>query len=71
MLIREDLFLPLLYALPLGSARIRFARITVRVGPPIHLTPEEIKAAKDKEDCERIARRIMAAIEALGEIPND
>jgi 1-acyl-sn-glycerol-3-phosphate acyltransferase len=58
-------------ALPRGSGRIRFARITVSVGPPIRLTPEEIKAAKGKEDYERIARRIMAAIEALGEIPND
>jgi 1-acyl-sn-glycerol-3-phosphate acyltransferase len=55
-------------ALPRGSARIRFARITVSVGPPIHLTPEEIKAAKGKEDYERIAKRIMAAIEVLGEV---
>jgi 1-acyl-sn-glycerol-3-phosphate acyltransferase len=53
-------------ALPRGSARIRFARITVSVGPPIHLTPDEIKAAKGKEDYDRIAKRIMAAIEALG-----
>ena len=52
-------------ALPRGSSRIRFARITVSVGPPIHLTPNEIKAAKGKEDYERIAKRIMAAIEAL------
>lgn len=52
-------------ALPRGSARVRFARITVSVGAPIHLTPEEIKAAKGKEDYERIAKRIMAAIEAL------
>ena len=58
-------------ALPRGSARIRFARITVSIGPPIILIPEEIKAAKGKEDYERIARRIMAAIEALGETPND
>jgi 1-acyl-sn-glycerol-3-phosphate acyltransferase len=53
-------------ALPRGSARIRFARITVSVGPPIHLTPDEIKAAKGKEDYDSIAKRIMAAIEALG-----
>ena len=58
-------------ALPRGSARIRFARITVSIGPPIILIPEEIKAAKGKEDYERIARRIMAAIEALGETPNE
>ena len=52
-------------ALPRGSARIRFARITVTVGPPIRLTPEELKAAKGKEDYDRIANRIMAAIAAL------
>lgn len=54
-------------ALPRGSGRIRFARITVSVGPAIRLTPEEIKNAKSKEDYERIASRIMAAIEALGD----
>ncbi|RPJ34985.1 MAG: 1-acyl-sn-glycerol-3-phosphate acyltransferase [Verrucomicrobiaceae bacterium] len=51
-------------ALPRGSARIRFARITVHVGPPILLSPEE-RAAKSKDDYDRIAKRIMAAIEAL------
>lgn len=51
-------------ALPRGSARIRLARITVAVGEPIRLTPEEA-AAKSKEDYERIARRIMDAIHAL------
>jgi 1-acyl-sn-glycerol-3-phosphate acyltransferase len=54
-------------ALPRGSARIRFARITVSIGAPIHLTPEEIKAAKGEDDYERIAKRIMAAIVALGD----
>ncbi len=52
-------------ALPRGSGRIRFARITVTVGTPIRLSPGEIKAAKGKEDYDRIAKRIMAAIEAL------
>ncbi len=52
-------------ALPRGSSRIRFARISVSVGPPIRLTPEELKAAKGKEDYDRLAKRIMAAIEAL------
>jgi len=52
-------------ALPRGSARIRFSRITVSIGPAIRLTPDEIKAAKGKEDYECIARRIMAAIEVL------
>ena len=52
-------------ALPRGSSRIRFARITVSIGPPIRLTPEELKAAKGKEDYERVAKRIMAAIAAL------
>jgi 1-acyl-sn-glycerol-3-phosphate acyltransferase len=52
-------------ALPRGSARLRFARITVAVGPPLRLTPEEIKDASGKEGYEKIAKRIMAAIAAL------
>lgn len=53
-------------ALPRGSAHIRFARITVHIGPPIFLSPEDLKA-KSKEDYDRIAKRIMEAIAALGE----
>jgi 1-acyl-sn-glycerol-3-phosphate acyltransferase len=52
-------------ALPRGSARIRFARIAVHIGPPIRLSREECAAARGKEDYERITRRIMDAIEAL------
>ncbi len=52
-------------ALPRGSARIRLARITVSIGPPIRLTPEEAKQAAGKEGYEQLARRIMAAIAAL------
>lgn len=52
-------------ALPRGSARIRFARISVTVGPPIRLSPEELKAAKGKDDYDRIAKRIMTAIREL------
>jgi len=52
-------------ALPRGSGRIRLARITVAVGPPIRLTPDELKAPNGKEDYERIAQRIKSAIEAL------
>lgn len=52
-------------ALPRGSARIRFARISVHIGPPILLTPGELAAAKSKEDYDRIAKRIMEAIAAL------
>jgi 1-acyl-sn-glycerol-3-phosphate acyltransferase len=52
-------------ALPRGSSRIRFARITVSVGPPIRLSPDELKSAKTKDDYDRIAKRIMSAIEAL------
>jgi 1-acyl-sn-glycerol-3-phosphate acyltransferase len=51
-------------ALPRGSGRISFARITVSVGPPIILSPEELKSAT-KDDYDRIAKRIMSAIEAL------
>lgn len=52
-------------ALPRGSARIKLSRISVHVGPPIRLTAEEIKAAKGKEGYDLVAKRIMAAIEAL------
>lgn len=51
-------------ALPRGSARIRFSRITVHVGPPIRLTPEELKSS-GKEDYQRITAKIMSAIAAL------
>ncbi len=52
-------------ALPRGSSRIRFARITVTVGPPILLTPQEIKEASGKEGYNLLAKRIMDAIAAL------
>ena len=52
-------------ALPRGSARIRFARITVSVGPAIRLTPEEQRAANGKDDYEKITAKIMGAISAL------
>lgn len=52
-------------ALPRGSARIRFARISVHVGPPIRLSDQELRAAKGKEDYDRIAKRIMDAIREL------
>ena len=55
---------------PLGRTGWRgkggcFARITVTVGKPIRLTPEELKAAKGKDDYDRIAKRIMSAIREL------
>jgi 1-acyl-sn-glycerol-3-phosphate acyltransferase len=53
-------------ALPRGSSRIRFARISVHVGKPIYLSPEE-RAAKSKDDYDRVAKRIMDAIAALGD----
>jgi 1-acyl-sn-glycerol-3-phosphate acyltransferase len=52
-------------ALPRGSGRIRFARITVSVGEPIRLTPEEIRNASGKEGYDLLAKRIMGAIAAL------
>ncbi len=52
-------------ALPRGSARIRFARITVSVGPPIRLTAEDLQATAGKEGYERITEKIMRAIAAL------
>ncbi len=52
-------------ALPRGSGKIRFARISVTVGKPIRLSPAEIKDASDKQGYDRLAKRIMAAIGEL------
>ena len=52
-------------ALPRGSGRIKFARITVTIGKPIYLTPEELKNSSDKQGYDNMAKRIMAAIGEL------
>jgi len=52
-------------ALPRGSGKISLARITVKVGPPILLTPEEFKAYGNKEGYLALTERIMTAIKAL------
>lgn len=52
-------------ALPRGSGRIRFARITVKVGKPILLTPAELKFYGTKEGYVALTTRIMDAIKAL------
>ena len=48
-------------ALPRGSGRLRFHPITIVVGDPITLTPEE-KKAKGREAYQAISDRIMAEI---------
>ena len=52
-------------ALPRGSGRIRFKQISLRIGPPIRLTEEEMTTAKGKHGYQHIADRIMDAIKAL------
>lgn len=52
-------------ALPRGSGKVRFARITVKVGSPIVLSKEELKAYSGKEGYEALTNRIMDAIKAL------
>lgn len=52
-------------ALPRGSGKIRFSRISVTVGDPIQLTEEEIKSSHGKEGYQKISKRIMDAIAAL------
>lgn len=52
-------------ALPRGSTRVRFHRISVSVGPPIRLTQGELTTASGKDSYDRISRRIMDAIAAL------
>ena len=51
--------------LPRGSACLRLARISVHVGPPIRLSPEDLAEAKGKDGYERLAKRIMQAIAEL------
>lgn len=52
-------------ALPRGSARLRFARITIRIGPAIRLAPDEIRDAQSKDGYKRLAERMMRAIMEL------
>jgi 1-acyl-sn-glycerol-3-phosphate acyltransferase len=52
-------------ALPRGSGKIKMARITVKVGKPIILSPEEIKSYSGKEGYQALTNRIMDAIKAL------
>ena len=48
-------------ALPRGSGRLRFHPVTIVVGDPITLTPEE-KKAKGRDAYQEISDRIMAEI---------
>lgn len=48
-------------ALPRGSARARFHPITIVIGDPFTLTPEELKA-KGREEYQAISDRIMAEV---------
>jgi len=52
-------------ALPRGSGKVRFARITVKVGEPIILSQEEFKSYSRKGGYEELTNRIMDAIKAL------
>jgi 1-acyl-sn-glycerol-3-phosphate acyltransferase len=49
-------------ALPRGSGRIKFARITVTIGPAIDFSGEDYQG---KEGYQKIADRIMSEIAAL------
>ena len=52
-------------ALPRGSNRLHFARITISVGPAIILSKEELKSLSNKAGYETVTRRIMDSIKAL------
>jgi cytidylate kinase len=52
-------------ALPRGSGKIRLARITVKVGKPIFLSPAELESYSGKEGYLALTNRIMDAIKAL------
>jgi cytidylate kinase len=52
-------------ALSRGSGKVRLARITVKVGKPIILSPEELKSYSGKGGYGKLTDRIMDAIKAL------
>ncbi|MGJ8634272.1 MAG: (d)CMP kinase [Luteolibacter sp.] len=52
-------------ALPRGSGKIRFARISVHIGKPIIYTKEEFKKFSGKEGYHALTEEIMNAIKAL------
>jgi len=52
-------------ALPRGARLLRFTRISVTIGPPIRLTPDDLKLATGKDGYDQLAKRLMAAIAAL------
>ena len=52
-------------ALPRGSGRIRLARIEISIGQAIRIGPDEAAALRGKEGYQRVADRIMAAINEL------
>ncbi len=56
-------------ALPRGSGRIRFTRLTLVVGHPVEFAPGQLEGARSKEDYQAISDRIMAGIAELGEGP--
>ena len=49
-------------ALPRGASFLRPSRISITVGPPIRLTPEELKQAASSDGYDLLAKRIMRAI---------
>lgn len=51
-------------ALPRGGGRLRFARITIVVGEPIHFTAADLEPG-GKEAYARVCQRVMDAIAAL------
>lgn len=51
-------------AWPRGSARVRFCRITVVVGEPIHFTAADLQPP-GKDVYQRLSQRVMDAIAAL------
>ena len=52
-------------ALPRGSKRLSFNRLSITVGPAIRLTPEELQQAAGKQGYDQLAKRLMAAVAKL------
>jgi len=52
-------------ALPRGGNRLRFCRITIVIGEPIHFSEADIESA-GKERYQHLSDRVMESIAALG-----
>ncbi len=52
-------------SLPRGAKGLRFHRLSLTIGPAIHLSPEDLRQAAGKTGYDQLAKRLMAAVAEL------